>query len=784
MNSALSKGNIILNGRYHILHQLGQGGFARAYLAEDINRFKEKCVLKEFTPKLKTNSAIAKAHKLFQQEAEILYRLENRHIPKFRELFRFDYHNKTRLFLAQDYIEGQTYSKLLEKRYSEAKCFSQEEIEKLLYQLIPVLEYIHSLGVIHRDISPENIMLRSSDQRAMLIDFGCIKDAANKAESLVKGTSKKDLLFQGTILGKAGYAPPEQIVSGAINYHSDLYALAATSVVLLTGRKPQELIDSCDFQWHLQKHLNLNPKLCWVLNKMLAPHPNDRFPTATQAMQALEDVSSISTGISMVHNIASTSPIKKWAGLSPKIWLYLAIIAISLIVAIPLLSNNKTKLFAPITNFKPSNSPKIDFQLPQRFSQGEKILISQVTSPSKQLAVAEFAAGNYNKAESLLTTSLETYPNDPEALIYLNNARIGQQKAYLIAAPIPLGSNLNAAQELLRGVAQAQNQVNQNGGIKGVPLKVVIVNDDDNPEVAKQVATKLIQNPQVLGVVGHYASDVTLATAKIYESGKLTAISPISTSIKLSNFSPYVFRTVPSDYIAARALAEYMLEQLGKKNVAIFYSSQSNYSQSLKSEFATAVSLGGGQIVQEFDLSRPHFSAFSSIKQSRNGGAEVLMLAANSGTLDQALQVVQVNDKRLSLLGGDDVYAPKTLEVVGNAAQGMVIAIPWHIKQNLDQEFVKTAYQLWRGDVNWRTAMAYDATEALIAALAHIPNRSGIQKTLSDRSFFTMGASSKVRFSASGDRQKGIQLVEVYKNDNLEFSYEFRPVFSKRRDKN
>ena len=408
----------------------------------------------------------------------------------------------------------------------------------------------------------------------------------------------------------------------------------------------------------------------------------------------------------------------------------------------------------------------------------KKILISQVITPAKQLAVVEFAGGEYDRAKSLFQKSLQTKPNDPEALIYLNNATIGKQKAYTIAIPIPLGSNVDAAQEILRGVAQAQNQLNQQGGIKGIPLKVIMVNDDDKPEIAKQVASKLSKNPQILGVVGHYASDVTLATAKIYESGQLTAISPISTSVKLSNFSPYVFRTVPSDYIAARALAEYMLKALKKKNVAIFYSSQSNYSQSLKSEFATAVALGGGQVVHEFDLSRADFSAADSLRQSLEGEAEVLMLAANSGTLDKALQVVHVNRQKLSLLGGDDVYAPKTLEVGNELAEKMVVAIPWHIHKYPNVEFVQIARQLWRGDVNWRTAMAYDATQALIAALAKNPTRSGVQKALLSRNFFALGASTKVRFSPSGDRIKGIQLVEVKKSDRQSAGHEFVPVTS------
>ena len=106
-------------------------------------------------------------------------------------------------------------------------------------------------------------------------------------------------------------------------------------------------------------------------------------------------------------------------------------------------------------------------------------------------------------------------------------------------------------------MAQAQDEINHSGGINGMRLKVAIANDNNQEDQAKQIANTLVNNAEILGVIGHWASQVTLATAPIYNSGKLVAISPISTSVKLSGLSPYIFRTVPSDYISARALANY-----------------------------------------------------------------------------------------------------------------------------------------------------------------------------------------------------------------------------------
>ncbi|MEH1903941.1 MAG: ABC transporter substrate-binding protein [Nostoc sp.] len=413
--------------------------------------------------------------------------------------------------------------------------------------------------------------------------------------------------------------------------------------------------------------------------------------------------------------------------------------------------------------------------LKDRISFGEKTLTSGDISPAKKEGVQAIAAKSYDQAIANFTAALKLNRNDPEALIFLNNARIGS-KSYTIVASVPIGTDPNAALEILRGIAQAQNQVNSSGGVKGVPLKVGIANDDDNPEIAKQIASSLVSNPEVLGVVGPNTSDSTLAAGTIYTSGQLVAVSPTSTSVKISNFSRYVFRTVPSDFMAARSLANYMAKTLQKKNAAVFFNSQSNYSQSLKSEFVSSVSLEGGQVSSEFDLSKVDFSAAKSLEQATKQGAEVLMLAANTETLDKALQVIQINQKKLILLAGDDVYTAKTLEIGREQAVGMVLAVPWHIDSDPKSDFPQKSRQLWGGDVSWRSALSYDATVALIEALKRNPTRLGVQEALASSDFSAIGASGTIRFLASGDRNAPVQLVKIVPGSRSRTGYDFEPV--------
>ncbi|MGK7901605.1 MAG: protein kinase [Hormoscilla sp.] len=281
MNSPIYPGSI-LSDRYRIVRELGHGGFGRTYLAEDTNRFGELCVLKQFAPKVQTPNALQKASELFDREAGVLYQLQHPQIPRFREMFRVKNGTVELLFLVQDYAEGQSYRELLTARKSRGLCFNETEVRQLLMQLLPVLEYIHSKGVIHRDISPENLILRHSDQLPVLIDFGGVKQVAAKVSSGVNPNAPL------TLLGKSGYAPNEQMQMGIVSPRSDLHALAATCLVLLTGKEPQALMHPDTLQWNWHSQVNISPHLSDLLNHMLAELPGDRPANARAVKEVLK----------------------------------------------------------------------------------------------------------------------------------------------------------------------------------------------------------------------------------------------------------------------------------------------------------------------------------------------------------------------------------------------------------------------------------------------------------------------------------------------------------------
>ncbi|NJR48266.1 MAG: serine/threonine protein kinase [Leptolyngbyaceae cyanobacterium CSU_1_3] len=216
--------------------------------------------------------------------------MQHPQIPRFWAAFE----DEQRLFLVQDFIKGETYRRLLQARKHQGQAFSEAEVLHCLNHLLPVLSYLHDRDIIHRDISPENIILRASDSEALLfgqpetssavpplpvlIDFGAVKEAA----------SHWPIISAITRVGKVGYAPPEQLQTGNVSPHSDLYALGATSLVLLTGREPQVLLDSQTLTWQWQPYAKLSDVLATVLQKMLALQPNERYQSAREVWADLQ----------------------------------------------------------------------------------------------------------------------------------------------------------------------------------------------------------------------------------------------------------------------------------------------------------------------------------------------------------------------------------------------------------------------------------------------------------------------------------------------------------------
>lgn len=286
-----------IDNRYQIQKVIGQGSFGRTYLASDTQRFGDACVLKEFVPSSKAEYTIQKARQLFEREAKVLYQINHPQIPKFLAWFTAN----ERLFLVQEYINGKTYSQILSERQQQGQLFSETEVIQWLKNLLPVLDYLHKLSIIHRDISLENMMLPDNKSQPVLIDFGLVKEAITKIEFGDENTQQH--YTQASIVGKYGYAPPEQIRLGQCYPCSDIYALGVCAVVLLTGKRPELLINE-SLEWQWDSYVNVSDRLTKILNKMLAEKPKQRYQSAKEVLTDIEP-------LILSQKINETPPLKK-----------------------------------------------------------------------------------------------------------------------------------------------------------------------------------------------------------------------------------------------------------------------------------------------------------------------------------------------------------------------------------------------------------------------------------------------------------------------------------------
>ncbi|MCA2599522.1 MAG: protein kinase, partial [Microcystis sp. M29BS1] len=226
------RSKLFLQERYQAIKLIGQGGFGRTFKAVDYSKpSKPYCVIKQFFPSAQGTDTIEKASELFEKEAIQLEKL-GKH-PQIPELFAYLNHDDDRQYLVQEYIEGQN----LEQELRSQGVFNEAKIKALLTDILPVLDFIHSQGVVHRDIKPENIIRRNSDKKAVLVDFGASKVVTPLNRSVT-----------GTVIGSAEYVAPEQ-ANGKANNPSDLYSLGVTCIYLLTQVSPFDLFDTSDHEW-------------------------------------------------------------------------------------------------------------------------------------------------------------------------------------------------------------------------------------------------------------------------------------------------------------------------------------------------------------------------------------------------------------------------------------------------------------------------------------------------------------------------------------------------------
>lgn len=414
----------------------------------------------------------------------------------------------------------------------------------------------------------------------------------------------------------------------------------------------------------------------------------------------------------------------------------------------------------------------------RRFSLGDKILITADSSIDKQEGVKLFQQGRFLEAVSRFEAALNQSRNDPESRIYLNNARAAAKaNPVKIAVSAPIGGNVNVAKEILRGAAQYQYEINGGKGIQGRGLQILVADDENDPDVAEQIAVSLSEDKSVLAVIGHQSSDTSIAAAPIYQKAGVVMISPTSYARQLSSIGNFIFRTTPNSYAIASRLARYTVNTLHYQKVAICIDTQSQASASYRDDFIAAFYEQGGQITRTMcDFSSADFNPNTIASQAIRDGASGLLLVPPVERLGRAIDVIQANKGKIPLLGGPSMYTFEILQKGLVNANGMTLAVAWAPSEAKGSSYSAIAQKLWGGSGSWRTAMAYDAVKSVVTGLQRAQNRKQLQETLSNPEFTIPGATGIIQFMPTGDRNKAGTLVKILPGKNSGVGYDFVTV--------
>ncbi|MDZ7959601.1 MAG: Ycf66 family protein [Aulosira sp. DedQUE10] len=272
----------LLDGRYKVIQVLSAGGFGETYIVEDTRRpGNPRCVLKLLKPASSDPYYLQVARRLFNSEAEILEQLGNHdQIPRLLAYFE----ENQEFCLVQELIVGHPLSAEMQPH----KYWTESQVIQMLQDVVGILEFVHSYGVIHRDIKPDNLIRRNSDGKLVLIDFGAVKQMQTQI------ATSPSQIPPTVAIGTPGYMPAEQ-AQGKPRHNSDIYAVGMIAIQGLTGMLPTQLSENPDtgeVVW--QNQTQVSPRLEDFVQKMVRYHYRDRYQSATEVLLDLRELVSAS----------------------------------------------------------------------------------------------------------------------------------------------------------------------------------------------------------------------------------------------------------------------------------------------------------------------------------------------------------------------------------------------------------------------------------------------------------------------------------------------------------
>jgi serine/threonine protein kinase/ABC-type branched-subunit amino acid transport system substrate-binding protein len=695
----LKPGDLLDRRRYRITKMIGKGGFGAVYKATD-ERFQNWIVaLKEMSDAHLSANEKAKALQDFENEANLLVKLNHSNLPKVSNFFK----TYGKAYLVMEFIEGKTLEKFQEDRYDP---LDEHQVMSWALQLCAVLDYLHTQSppIIFRDMKPANVMITSKGE-IKLIDFGIAR--------FFKVAGKKDTQR----LGSPGYAPPEQY-RGQTDARSDIYALGATLYDLLTKEQPPDSparqANPSLFSSPSQLNPKVSPAVEAIILKAMALKPEDRYQTATDMSQAIDMVVKPSSTSSSTSNTTAGAPLTSstssstsnttagapltssissstsnttagappppplvqlpwWQGLlsgvrnRKRLTLIAGLLILALFLGLVVFQFIWPLFYSdPIKAWTTSNGELIGLSDGRyAFDTGS----DRVDVSLKKQAAEKLAAGDKAEAKSLLKQAAASDTSDAEALIYLENQRVldsGSPYITFVVGTTMTGNegDVSYGRGNLQGAYVAQKEYND--GLKlsgGRQIRLLIANagskSDYVVDVAEQIVQAAKQDKTIIGVMGWPYSAYAQAAIPVITGAHIPMVSSTASADSLSGISPYFFRVAPPNKSEAIAAARYAEQQLHASHVALFVDPKNTYSRSLADDFKQQFVAGGNQIIDTENYTIGDRAGLPTLLQKAlNSNPDLIYFAGYSNDLAVLLVDLGTSQPNLQVLGGDALYVP------------------------------------------------------------------------------------------------------------------------------
>ncbi len=405
---------------------------------------------------------------------------------------------------------------------------------------------------------------------------------------------------------------------------------------------------------------------------------------------------------------------------------------------------------------------------------GDVVVFLSSTNSYLQKGVKAFKDKEFDQAIKLFEDAANGDYGDPVSRIFLNNAKARKQQLLgfeplKIAVVASIDYHEIAAKEVLRGVADAQDEFNKSSESSRL-IEVVIANDENNGEVAKKVAQTLVEDKDILGIIGHHSSESTFNAQKIYTRKNIALISPTSSSSAIGG--EQFFRAVGNTKESSRIYVKYIKEKLNLDKIIVFYDAEPGFSEQFKKDFQesfnpSSITKNEGIEIKFNKLANEDIDKilFQFLADHKSKGVLIASgVKNNSIAIAMATKINKLSERqreKTKLLGVMTLSEQETREKGGYNDKGeynmngMLLVRPCLVPTSKGSSWIDRAKKRWSiDDINWRHATSYDATKALTEAIKRSKNKSDKNEIIKQLSLLTLSEEETSGFGLEWDKEE------------------------------